>query len=133
KSSMTRVYSDKIDSNRVSRVAAVLEKRTGLRFSDQDIYINVAGGMRLTESAIDTALAASLYSARTGVPVLKDTVLIGELSLAGEIRPVARIKQRAKTAASLGYKKILAPEKDEGITQVCDISAVIKNSFAAKK
>ena len=133
KSSITRVYSDKIDSNRVSRVAAVLEKRTGLRFSDQDIYINVAGGMRLTESAIDTALAASLYSARTGVPVLKDTVLIGELSLAGEIRPVARIKQRAKTAASLGYKKILAPEKDEGITQVCDISAVIKNSFAAKK
>lgn len=133
KSSMTRVYSDKIDSNRVNRVAAVLEKRTGLRFSDQDIYINVAGGVRLTESAIDTALAASLYSARTGVPVLKDTVLIGELSLAGEIRPVARIKQRAKTAMNLGYKRILAPEMDEGITQVCDISAVIRNSFAAKK
>lgn len=130
KSSMTRVYSDKIDSNRVSRVAAVLEKRTGLKFSDQDIYINVAGGVKLTESAVDAALAASLYSARTGVAVLKDAVLIGELSLAGEIRPVARIKQRAKTALSLGYKKIIAPEKDELIIQVSDISAMIKTAFA---
>ena len=130
KSSMTRVYSDKIDSNRVSRVAAVLEKRTGLKFSDQDIYINVAGGVKLTESAVDAALAASLYSARTGVAVLKDAVLIGELSLAGEIRPVARIKQRAKTAMSLGYKKIIAPEKDELIIQVSDISAMIKTAFA---
>lgn len=125
KSSMTRVYSDKIDSNRVSRVAAVLEKRTGLRFSDQDIYINVAGGVRLTESAIDAALAASLYSARCGVALLQDTVLIGELSLAGEIRPVSRIKQRAKTATSLGYKQIFAPEKEEGVTVVQDIKSLV--------
>ena len=125
KSSMTRVYSDKIDSNRVSRVAAVLEKRTGIRFSDQDIYINVAGGVRLTESAIDAALASALYSARTGVALAPDTVLIGELSLAGEIRPVGRIKQRAKTAVNLGYKNVIAPEKEEGVTVVQDIKSLV--------
>ncbi|MCQ2610384.1 MAG: DNA repair protein RadA [Treponema sp.] len=129
KSSVTRVFSDKIDSARVSRVAAVLEKRTGLRFSDQDIYINVAGGVRLTESAIDTALAASLYSARTNVAVSAKTVLIGELSLAGEIRPVGRIKARAKTAASLGYDCVVAPEKEEGVKVVKDIKNLVKEIF----
>lgn len=126
KSTLTRVYSEKIDSARVSRVAAVIEKRTGLRFSDQDIYINVAGGVRLTESAIDAALAAALYSARTGVALKQETVLIGELSLAGEIRPVGRIKQRAKTALSLGYKNVVAPEKDEGVKVVKNISELVK-------
>ncbi|MBE6350701.1 MAG: DNA repair protein RadA, partial [Spirochaetaceae bacterium] len=115
KASITRVYSDKIDSARVSRVAAVLEKRVGIRFSDQDIYINVAGGVRLTESAIDTALAAALYSARTDIPLPEKTVLVGELSLAGEIRPVNRIKQRAKASIALGFDKIYAPEKDNDI------------------
>lgn len=113
KASLSRVYSDKIDSGRVARVAAVLEKRTGLQFSNQDIYINVAGGMRLTESAIDAALAAALYSARTDLAVAAGTVVIGELSLAGEIRSVARIKQRAKQAETLGFTKIYAPESSD--------------------
>lgn len=129
KSTLTRVYSEKIDSARVSRVAAVIEKRTGLRFSDQDIYINVAGGVRLSESAIDASLAAALYSARTGIAIKDGTVLIGELSLAGEIRPVGRIKQRAKTAQSLGYSRVIAPEKDEGVAVVTDIQALVKALF----
>ena len=107
KANVTRVYSEKIDFARVSRVAAVLEKSLGLRFSDQDIYINVAGGIRLTESAIDGALSAALYSARTSIPLSESTAIIGELSLAGEIRPVQKIKQRVKTALSLGFEKIL--------------------------
>lgn len=130
KSTITRVFSDKIESARVSRVAAVLEKRTELRFSDQDIYINVAGGVRLTESAIDAALAAALYSARTGIALKPETVLIGELSLAGEIRPAGRIKQRAKTAISLGYKEVFAPEKEEGvnvITNICELVKSVRN------
>ena len=129
KSTMTRVYSEKIDSARVSRVAAVLEKQTGLRFSDHDIYVNVAGGIRLTESAIDAALAASLYSARSGVALSGNSVVIGELSLAGEIRPVGRIKQRAKTAASLGYTTIVAPEKEDGVIAVKDVHELIKKTF----
>ncbi len=129
KSTLTRVYSEKIDSARVSRVAAVLEKQTGLRFSDHDIYVNVAGGIRLTESAIDAALATSLYSARSGVALSGNSVVIGELSLAGEIRPVGRIKQRAKTAASLGYTTIVAPEKEDGVIAVKDVHELIKKTF----
>lgn len=130
KSSISRVYSDKIDSARVARVAAVLEKRTGIRFSDQDLYINVAGGVRLTESSIDAALAASLYSARTDLSVPENTVITGELSLAGEIRPVARLKQRIKTAGDLGFTSVLAPEKDNGSTKIESIKEMIKILFA---
>ena len=130
KASITRVYSDKIDSARVSRVAAVLEKRAGLRFSDQDIYINVAGGVRLTESAIDGALAAALYSARTDLPLPENAAIVGELSLAGEIRPVNRIKHRAKAASGLGYSTVLAPEKEEGVTCVKDLKSLIKALFS---
>lgn len=130
KSSISRVYSDKIDSARVARVAAVLEKRTGIRFSDQDLYINVAGGVRLTESSIDAALAASLYSARTDLSIPENTVITGELSLAGEIRPVARLKQRIKTAEDLGFTSVLAPEKDNGSTKIESIKEMIKILFA---
>ena len=131
KASLSRVYSEKIDGARVSRVAAVLEKRAGLRFSDQDIYVNVAGGIRLTESAIDAALAAALYSARSDIPLSNGTALVGELSLAGEIRPVSRVKQRVKTAKSLGYQKIIAPEKCDDAVFVQDIKGMVAAVFAS--
>ena len=124
KATTTRVYSDKIDFARVSRVSAVLEK-----FSDQDIYINVAGGIKLTESAIDGALAAALYSARTSIPLPESTAVIGELSLAGEIRPVPKGKQRVKTALSLGFEKILCPEKDSDGIICTDIKSLVKILF----
>ena len=110
KGAMTRVFSDKIDSARVSRIAAVLEKRAGLSFTDQDIYVNVAGGIRLTESAIDLALAAALYSARTDIPSPEKMAFTGEISLAGEIRPVSRLKQRIKAAEALGFERVAGPE-----------------------
>lgn len=130
KSSVSRVYSDKIDSARVARVAAVLEKRTGICFSDQDLYINVAGGVRLTESSIDAALAASLYSARTDLALEDSTVITGELSLAGEIRPVSRLKQRIKTAEDLGFKKVLCPESEGSCIKISSIKEMIKELFA---
>lgn len=129
KASISRVYSDKIDSARVARVAAVLEKRTGMRFSDQDLYINVAGGVRLTESAIDSALAAALYSARTDLAVHENTVIIGELSLAGEVRPVPRLKQRVKTAKELGFTNVFAPEAESGAAYLGSIKEMIAQVF----
>ncbi|MDR2897285.1 MAG: DNA repair protein RadA [Spirochaetaceae bacterium] len=129
KAAVTRVYSDQINTARVSRVAAVLEKRLGLRFSDQDLYINVAGGVRITESAADLALAAALYSARTDMALPEATVLVGELSLAGEVRPVGRIRQRAKTAKSLGFSHVYAPEDGEGIHCVRNIKETIGKLF----
>lgn len=132
KSAMTRVYSDRVDAARVSRVAAVIEKRTGLRFSDQDIYVNVAGGMRLSESAIDLALAAALYSARTDIASPPSTALVGELSLAGEVRPVGRLKIRVKAALALGFSRVLAPEAESGATQVQDIKEMVSKVFGSK-
>jgi len=133
KSSMTRVYSDRIDAARVSRVAAVLEKRIGIRFSDQDIYINVAGGMRPGESVIDLALAVALYSARTDIPAPPGTALIGELSLAGEVRPVGRLKARVKASLGLGFTTVIAPEAESGAKAVRDIREMVALLFGAKK
>ena len=143
KGTMTRVFSDKVDSARVSRVAAVLEKRVGLRFSDQDIYINVAGGIRLREPAIDLALALALYSARTDIPAHKNEAFIGELSLAGEIRPVRRLKPLIKTAQSLGFTQLYAPaaagdnddldREVQGVSRVENLAETIKRVFAPHK
>lgn len=129
KAAISRVFSDKIDSARVSRIAAILEKRAGIKFLGQDIYINVAGGIRLSESAVDAALAVAMYSARTDIPVPVGTAIFGELSLAGEIRAVSKIKPRAKTAESLGFTHIYSAEKHSGVLQVRDISSLIKSIF----
>ncbi len=109
KSGFSRIYSDRIDNNRVSRIAAVLEKNMSLRFADQDIYVNVAGGMRLNEVGIELALACALYSARTGIPFPSETAVAGEISLAGEIRPTAHMERRIKTAAEMGFTRFIGP------------------------
>ncbi len=129
KASVSRVYSEKIDSGRVARVAAVIEKRCGLKFSDQDIYVNVGGGVRLTESSIDAALACALYSARTDIALKPDTAVFGELSLAGEIRPVAKAKQRIKAAQNLGFTNVVCPHSEENAVKAEDIRSVIKILF----
>lgn len=139
KGAITRVFSDKIDSARVSRISAVLEKRIGLQFSDQDIYINVAGGIRLREPATDLGIALALYSARTGIPAQKDSAYIGELSLAGEIRPVKKAKPRIKTAQSMSFLKVFSPKIPESdssdidlknIYIVDDLSEAVKKAFS---
>ena len=114
KAGLTRVYSERIETGRVSRIAAILEKRMGLRFSDQDIYVNVAGGMRLVEPGIDLALACALFSARSDTALPADTVLAGELSLSGELRPVRQMRRRAKASASLGFSRLIGPQETIG-------------------
>ncbi|NQT57665.1 MAG: DNA repair protein RadA [Bacteroidetes bacterium] len=109
KSGYTRVYSDKVDSAKVSRISAILEKHIGLRFSDQDIYINVAGGIRLFEVGIELPLALALYSARTGKPLLNQLASAGELSLAGEVRRIGHLDKRLYTAGKMGFKRFLGP------------------------
>jgi DNA repair protein RadA/Sms len=112
KGTISRVFSDRIDSGRVSRISAALEKHLGLRLSDQDLYINAAGGIRITEVGVELALACALYSARTGLPLPANLVIAGELSLTGEIRPVRRLAARVKTAVNLGYSAFLGPAAD---------------------
>lgn len=117
KASLSRVYSDRIEAARVARVAAVLEKHVGIRLSDHDIYVNVAGGMRLAEPGIDLALAAALFSARTGLPLPAGVGLAGEASLAGEVRPVSRMSGRVRAATAMGLTRVLgAPDLHEPVT-----------------
>ncbi len=109
KGGISRVFSDRLDSRRVSRMAAVLEKHLGLHFNDHDIYVNVAGGMRIRDVGVELPLALALYSARTDRPFPPGTTVAGEVSLAGEIRPVAQMARRARTASEVGFARCLGP------------------------
>jgi DNA repair protein RadA/Sms len=126
KGAVSRVFSDKIDSGRVSRVSAALEKHLGLRLSDQDLYVNVAGGIRITEVGVELALACALYSARTGLALPANLAIAGELSLTGELRPVNRLPTRIKTAASLGFGAFLYPKPESGSNQPLPEGATLK-------
>ncbi len=99
------------DSGRLSMVIAVLEARCGLSFSAADVYLNVAGGLRVSEPAADLAVAAALVSSLGGNPVPADTVVFGEIGLSGEIRAVAQADARLKEAAKLGFARAVAPER----------------------
>jgi len=114
KGAVSRAFSERIDNRRVGRVAAVLEKHVGIRFSDQDIYVNVAGGMRIQDVAIDLPLALALYSARTGLTLPAGTLATGELTLAGEIRPVSHRPQREKAALEMGFTRLVGPAATGG-------------------
>ena len=133
KGPISRVFSDRIDSGRVSRISAALEKHLGLRLSDQDLYVNAAGGIRITEVGVELALACALYSARTGLALPADLAIAGELSLTGEIRPVRRLSGRVKTAANLGFTGFLGPSEadrpsqpEQGLRHAVNVKSAIK-------
>lgn len=98
------------DSNRLAMVIAVLEARCGVQLGGRDVYLNVAGGLRITEPAADLAVAAALLSAAYNVSFSSDAVVFGELALSGEIRPVSQSGLRAKEAGKLGFSKIFIPK-----------------------
>ena len=129
-----RIYSDRIDTARVNRVAAILERHAGLVLSDCDTYINVAGGIRINEVSTELALAMALWSARTGTPLHERQVCFGELSLAGEVRPVSFLERRVKAAIEMGFDRILAPAScgagDERISTCRNIKQAIMISKA---
>ncbi|MDB5418264.1 MAG: radA [Phenylobacterium sp.] len=103
------------DSGRLAMILAVLEARCGLGFGDRDVYLNVAGGLRISEPAADLAAAAALVSSALDEALPQDCVVFGEISLSGEVRPVSRMDARLKEAAKLGFRKALAPADLEGV------------------
>jgi len=97
------------DPNRLAMLLAVLEARCGVRLGSHDVYLNVAGGLRLQEPAADLAAAAALISSLTGKPSPEDTVYFGEVSLTGAVRAVGHRDQRLKEAAKLGFARAVVP------------------------
>jgi DNA repair protein RadA/Sms len=140
KGGLSRVYSDRIDPGRVSRIAAVLEKHVSLRYSDQDVYVNVAGGIRLSEVGIELPLAMALYSARTGIAFPEGATVSGEVSLAGEIRPVPHFRRRLRAAAEMGFSVFIGPdrvgdddESSEGWIRAGSVTESIQKVFGQGK
>jgi DNA repair protein RadA/Sms len=98
------------DQNRLSMILAVLEAHCGVKFGSHDVYLNVAGGLRIQEPAADLAAAAALVSSLANAPLPADAVYFGEISLSGAVRPVAQTPARLKEAAKLGFVRAFAPE-----------------------
>lgn len=98
-----------MDYNRICLILAVLEKRLGLRFSQNDVYLNVIGGLHIDEPAADCAVALALVSSLTDRVIPDDLVAIGELGLAGECRAVSNLEIRVKEAARLGFRRAIVP------------------------
>jgi DNA repair protein RadA/Sms len=97
------------DQSRLAMVLAVLDAHAGLRFGQHDVYLNVAGGLRVQEPAADIAVAAALVSSASGTVLASDTVFFGEISLSGSVRPVVHAALRAKEAGRLGFARAVAP------------------------
>ncbi len=98
------------DTNRLAMVLAVLETRCGLEITSYDIFLNIAGGIRIAEPAADLAVAAAMISALSGKPLPAESLFFGEIGLAGEIRQVAQVELRIKEAAKLGFKEVVIPK-----------------------
>jgi DNA repair protein RadA/Sms len=124
------------DSNRLSMILAVLEARCGISLAGNDVYLNVAGGLRIAEPAADLAVAAALLSAMTGKIVPSDQVIFGEISLSGAIRPVTQPELRLKEAEKLGFSTACVPyqmkrveESGISVRRVQDLPGFVAESF----
>ena len=102
------------DTGRLAMVTAVLEARCGLEFAGRDVFLNVAGGLKISEPAADLAVAAALISSLTGVAAPADTVVFGEIGLSAEVRAVGQSESRLKEAAKLGFTRAILPARRRG-------------------
>lgn len=107
-----------LDSNRLALLLAVLEKRVGMQLHNSDIFVSVAGGMKITEPAVDLGILLSVASSFSNKSVDSDTVVIGEVGLGGEVRSVSRVESRLKEAIHLGFKECILPKRNlKGLSQ----------------
>ena len=106
------------DIRRMSMLLAVLEKRVGLKFSTFDVFLNIAGGLKIVDPALDLAVVSALVSSMHDLPIPKNIAFAGEIGLSGEIRAVGRIEQRIQEAERLGFGKIVVPSNNlKGISK----------------
>ena len=107
---LARRQANGMDYNRLSMLIAVLSKRAGLNLNALDAYVNIAGGLRVTQPAVDLAVCAALISAFKNKAIPSDTVIFGEVGLSGEVRAVPQAEERIKEAAKLGFGRVIMPE-----------------------
>jgi len=126
------------DGGRLSMILAVLEARCGIPFAGLDVYLNVAGGMKISEPAADLAVAAALLSAREDVALPAETVIFGEISLSGALRPAPQTENRLKEAQKLGFTAAIAPTGSKTgsgggltLTHVNDLTGFVGEHFGA--
>jgi DNA repair protein RadA/Sms len=127
-----------LDSGRLSTILAVLEARCGIPFTGLDVFLNVAGGLRVNEPAADLAVAGALLSAREDVAIPPDMVLFGEISLSGALRPVGQTENRLKEASKLGFQQATLPTgsktvggTDMRLREMGDLTAFVGEMFGA--
>lgn len=127
-----------LDSGRVSTILAVLEARCGIPFAGLDVFLNVAGGMRVSEPAADLAIAGALLSAREDSALPPEAVLFGEISLSGALRPVAQAENRLKEAQKLGFSQAILPDSQKvegaagmGVRRISDLTGFAGEVFGA--
>lgn len=101
-----------LDYRRLALLLAVLEKRVGLNLGQMDVFVNIAGGIKIEEPAIDLGVAVSIASSLRDIPVDSNSVAVGEIGLGGEIRTVGQIEKRVQEAAKLGFKRIILPQNN---------------------
>jgi DNA repair protein RadA/Sms len=106
-----------VDMNRLLLIVAVLTKRVGIRMGDQDVFVNVIGGLQISEPASDLAVATAITSSFHNRPVAADIAIVGEVGLSGELRAVGHVETRLKEAAKLGFKRCLLPASSQ-LTQI---------------
>ena len=107
--SVPRRTANGVDFNRLLLLTAVLSKRVGLPLGDQDVFVNVVGGLKVAEPAADLSIAIAIASSQQGIPVASDLAIIGEIGLSGELRSVTQVEKRINEAGKLGFKRILLP------------------------
>ena len=106
------------DQRRLNMLLAVLEKRVGFKLIQKDVFINIAGGIRVTDLAMDLSIIAAVFSSNVDIPIEKGWCMTGEVGLSGEVRPINRIEQRLTEAEKLGFTDIIAPQYNiQGISQ----------------
>ncbi len=107
---MPQRSSNGFDMRRLQMILAVLEKRLNVHFSQNDVFVNIAGGVYLNDSSCDLGIAAALISSLKDIPINKKTVLVGEIGLTGEVRSVSAIEQRINESQKLGFENIIVPK-----------------------
>lgn len=127
------------DGGRLAMILAVLESRCGVPFTGLDVYLNVAGGLRISEPAADLAVAAALVSAREDAALPKEAVVFGEISLSGALRPVVQTENRLKEAQKLGFTTAIIPQQAKqpavnglGLRVAVDLAGFVEEVFGAR-